>query len=105
MFDTFDCLAAADVLVGSESSFSEAAAAVSTNVKVMVWPELAEQDRVNLDVETVVSTGAVSVEEQPRVDAAISDWWHCSESGWQSAGYDAQMLAVSGYYQTVGGHV
>lgn len=34
MFDTFECLTAVDVIVGSESLFSESVSALSTNVKV-----------------------------------------------------------------------
>lgn len=105
MFDTFDCLAAADVLVGSESSFSEAAGALSTNVKVLVWLQQTEQDRVTLNHGMVASSGAVSSEKQSQVDAAISDWWHCSGKSLQSEKSDAENVAARGYYQTVDGHV
>ncbi|CAN0223974.1 unnamed protein product [Scytosiphon promiscuus] len=100
VFDTFDCLAAADVIVGSDSSFSEAAAAVSTNVKVMLYANQTEQDRVFLDSEAAASSGTVSLEEQAKMDTAISAWWHCSEYARQSAGSYVG-LAASRFYQTV----
>lgn len=102
MFDTFDCLAAADVIVGSKSSFSEAAAAVSTNIKLGLWTgQTEQQDRISLNDHAVVSSGEVSLEEQSQIDKTIFDWWHCSKKDWQSAGSDAEALAADGYYQTV----
>ena len=103
MFDTFDCLAAADVLVGSESSFSEATAAVSTNVKVMIWRGEHEQDRVTLNPNVALSSGDVTLAEQKRMDDAIADWWHCSEETRRSTGDDANSVAARQFYQTVDG--
>lgn len=58
--ESFDCLAMADVVVGSNSSISEAVAAVSTNVKVMLWKGQTEQDRVTLNLTKIVSDETVS---------------------------------------------
>lgn len=103
MFETLDCLAAADVVVGSESSFSEAAAAVSTNVKVMLWENQTEQDRVTLNSEAAALSGAVSVEEQLQMDTAVADWWYCSGEAQDSTGSDADGIAARRFYQTVDG--
>lgn len=88
------------MIVGSNSSFSEAAAAVSTNVKVMLLGNQTEQDRVNLNSEAAASFGNVSLDEQAQVDTAISDWWHCSEYVRQSGGSEVD-LAARRFYQTV----
>lgn len=105
VFDTFDCLVAADVRVGSESSFSEAAAAVSTNVKIMLWEDQTQQDRLNLNYETTASSGAVSLDEQSHMDDVLADWWHCSQYARKSAESDAEgRAAASRYYRTVDGN-
>lgn len=95
------------MLVGSVSSFGEAAAAVSTNVKVMLEDNQTQQDRVNLDAKAIVSSGAVSSDEQSQVDTAIDDWWHCSEEFRRSTGSGAESLAAASqfWYQTVDAHV
>jgi len=102
VFDTFDCLAAADVFVGSESSFSEAAAAVSTNVKVMLWENQTEQDRVTLNSEAVTLSGAVTSDEQLQINTAIANWRHCSEEvrQWKESAPE-NLGAAKGFYQTV----
>lgn len=99
MFETFDCFAAADVLVGSQSSFSQAAAAVSTNVKVMIRTNQTEQDWVTLNVEAAVVSGAVSSEEQHDVNTAIGDWWYCSGEAQRATKPDAEHARR--FYQTV----
>lgn len=98
MFETFDCLATADVVVGSESSFSEAAAAVSTNVKVMIWENQTEQDRITLNSRAAASSGEVSSDEQLEMNAAIADWWHCFGEVQRSTESNART-----FYQTVDG--
>lgn len=102
LFDTFECLAAADVVVGSESSMSEAAAAVSTNVKVMLWQGQIEQDRVTLNSSAVVSDGNVSMDAQREMNAAIANWAHCSGEAHQATG-DGGGATTRAFYETVGG--
>lgn len=98
VFETFDCLATADVVVASESSFSEAAAAVSTNVKVMLWENQTEQDRVTLNSRAAASSGDVSSDEQLEMNTAIADWWHCFGEAQRSTESNARQ-----FYQTVDG--
>lgn len=102
-FETFDCLAAADVLVGSRSSFSDTSGAVSTNIKVLTRDHQTEQDRVTLKSDAMESSGAVSVDEQLQMDNAISDWWHCSRETRGLKGSTAKRRAASQFYQTVDG--
>lgn len=102
-FETFDCLAAADVVVGSRSSFSDTSGAVSTNIKVLTRDHQTEQDRVTLKSEAMESSGAVSSEEQLQMDTAISDWWHCSREARTLTGTTTERLAASQFYQTVAG--
>lgn len=101
MFETFDCFAAADVLVGSESSFSQAAAAVSTNVKVMIRGNQTEQDWVTLNFEAAAKSGAVSTKEKLEVTTAIADWWYCYGEVQRATGSNAETLAARRFYQTV----
>jgi len=100
VFDTFDCLAAADVVIGSESSFSEAAAAVSTNVKIMLWENQAEQDRVVLNARAVTRSGAVTSDEQMQINSVIADWFHCSAEVRQWTESAPENVAGR-FYQTV----
>lgn len=102
-FETFDCLAAADVVVGSRSSFSDTSGAVSTNIKVLTRDHQTEQDRVTLKSEAMESSGAVSLDEQLQMDTAISDWWHCSQETRGLTRSSAEDLAASQFYQTVDG--
>lgn len=101
VFETFDCMAAADILVGSQSSFSQAAAAISTNVKVMIRKNQTEQDWVMLDYRAAASSGAVTSDEQMEVETAIADWWYCSGEAKQASGSDDKSLAARRFYQTV----
>lgn len=101
LFDAFDCLATADVVIGSESSLSEAAAAMSTNVKVMVWEGQTEQDRVTLDPASVALNASVSPAKQSEMNAVISDWWHCAAEASQTAREDDVGVFASKFYQTV----
>lgn len=87
--------------MGSESSFSEAAAAVSTNVKVMVWENQTEQDRVTLNSTAAASSGAVSSDEQLEMDTAIADWWYCSREVQRFTGPNSEIVAARQFYQTV----
>lgn len=89
------------MVVGSESSFSEAAAAVSTNVKFMAYQNQTQQDRVTLNPEEGASSATVGVDEQLQMDAAIADWWHCSEEARQLTDSDAVSLGAGRFYQTV----
>lgn len=91
------------MVVGSESSFSEAAAAVSTNVKVMIWENQIEQDRVTLDFKAAALSGEVSSDEQAEMNTAIADWWYCSQAVQQSTGSDDKSHAARRFYQTVDG--
>lgn len=100
-FETFDCLAAADVVVGSRSSFSDVAGAVSTNVKVLTRFHQIEQDSVTLLSKDIDASGAVSSDEQLQMDIAIADWWKCSGEARRSAGEDADGLTARTFYQTV----
>ena len=101
MFETFDCFAAADILVGSESSYSQAAAAVSTNVKVMIKQNQTEQDWVTMNYKAAALSGAVSSDEQLAVVTAIADWWYCSGQVQPSTGSNAESGAPRRFYQTV----
>ena len=101
MFDTCDCLAASDVLVGSESRFSQAAAAVSTNVKVLIRENQTEQDWVTLNVQAAALERAVSSEEQNEVTTAIADWWYYSWEAKLATKQDAASSAASRFYETV----
>ena len=101
VFETFDCFAAADILVGSESSYSQAAAAVSTNVKVMIKQNQTEQDWVTMNYKAAALSGAVSSDEQLEVVTAIADWWYCSGEVQRSTGSNAESVAPRRFYQTV----
>ena len=101
MFETFDCFAAADILVGSESSYSQAAAAVSTNVKVMIKQNQTEQDWVTMNYKAAALSGAISSDEQLEVVTAIADWWYCSGEVQRSTGSNAESVAPRRFYQTV----
>lgn len=101
-FETFDCLAAADVVVGSRSSFSDTAGAVSTNVKIMTREYKTEQDRLTVNPRRIESQGAVSSDEQLQMNAAIANWWHCSVEARGSEGSTVESLDARGFYQTVG---
>lgn len=80
---------------------SEAAAAVSTNVKVMLWEGQTEQDRVTLNSTKIVADKTVSSESQLQMNAAIADWWHCSREARQLAGVDAATVSARRFYETV----
>ena len=94
-------MAAADVVVGSRSTFSDSAAAVSTNVKVMHRKNQTEQDRVVLDPEAIRQNGAVSDADQAKMDTAIANYRYCSEEASRSRGSDATSIAARRFYQTV----
>ena len=89
------------MLIGSSSSFSHAAAAMSTNVKIMLRANQTEQDRVYLDYKAVVSAGAVGSEEQRLIDTTIADWYHCSREAQQPTGSDARSVSARRFYETV----
>lgn len=88
------------MVLGSESSMSEAVAAVSTNVKVMHWQGQTEQDRVTLDASTVVSVGTVSSAMQLEMNTTIANWFHCSEEA-LSATVDGAGSTARSFYETV----
>lgn len=92
MFDAFDCLATADVLITSRSTFSETAAAISTNVKIHLQTNQMQQDTVFVNKNKVVLDGHVN--NQSEIDTAISDWFYCSAEARQSTNH---------FYQTVDG--
>lgn len=99
-FDAFECLAAADVVIGSESSMSEAVAAVSTNVKIMHWQGQTEQDRVTLNASAVVSAGTVSLPTQLQINTVIANWFHCSDEA-RRATVDGAGATARKFYETV----
>jgi len=75
MFDTLDCMATTDILIGSRSSFSETGSALSTNIKLMpYWGNV--QDRVYLDDQEMLD-GDFTEEEKRSIDTAVNDWWTC----------------------------
>ena len=101
VFETFDCFAATDILVGSASSYSQAAAAVSTNVKVMIRENQTEQDWITLNYTAAALSGAVSADEPLEVVTAIADWWYCSGEVQRSTGSNPESVAARRFYQTV----
>lgn len=100
-FESFDCMAAADVVVASRSTFSQGAAAVSTNVKVMLLVGQTEQDRVTLDPKPAEKSGSVTFKEQSKMNTAIADWWYCYGEARRLVGSTAERAAAHRFYQTV----
>lgn len=82
---------------------SEAAAALSTNVKVMLWEGQHQQDRITLDSARVASTGAVSSESQVEMNLAIANWWFCHQEARSSSGIHSLAAEAQTFYQTVDG--
>lgn len=101
MFDALDCLAVADVMIGSKSGMSETAAALSTNVKIMPSRRGQPQDRVEFMMTEMISTGVVEPSVQAEVNKAIDDWKHCSAEARDSINSDPVAVAAQTYYQTV----
>lgn len=75
---TLDCFATADVLVGGSSQFTEAAAALSTNVKVLSRQGNQEPYRMTLNwLQVVANDYTVQAEIQAEIDAGVRSWWNC----------------------------
>lgn len=91
------------MVVGSESSLSEAAAAVSTNVKIMLWEGQEEQDRVTFDSNEIATFGEVNPQDQLELNKVISDWFYCQkEAAHGSNGSDSTVSAYARqFYQMV----
>lgn len=104
-FETVDCLASVDVLVGSYSSMSEAAGAMSTNVKVMVYEGQEEQDRITLDFREVAMraerTPGIGTEKQAELDTAVAKWRHCSSEARGLIGESGVGASARSFYHTV----
>lgn len=88
--DCFDCLATADILIGSKSTFSRKAAYVSTNVKFFPYEDSAES-KLNfwevLNLNQVLEYGV----DQDVVNENIKNWWYCSREQ-NSDGYQYEMV-------------
>ena len=90
------------MVVGSESSLSEAAAAVSTNIKIMLWEGQEEQDRVTLNSSEIATTGEVNPRDQLKISTVISDWFYCQREARGSNGNDSTVSEYARrFYQTV----
>ena len=88
--------------IGSRlSSFSDGAAALSTNVGIMLRANQKGQDQVTLDSNLVASSGTVGSQKQQSIDTVIANWWYCSQEAQQATGSDAKSIFARRFYQTV----
>lgn len=76
--DALECMAAADVMVGSESKFSKAAAAMSVGVKVLTdqWEVDEDEEMVALDPAQTVA--GMAANDQTALLRAVEEWHACS---------------------------
>ena len=90
------------MVIGSRrSAFSDAVAALSTNVGVLLRADQKEQDQVTLDDKAIASLGAVDSNMQQKINTAIADWWYCSREAQRATGSDAKSISARRFYQTV----
>lgn len=79
MKDAVECMASADIFIGSDDSFSHEASRVSHNVRVMTpYGPLPEEDMFVLSVESAV--GGLSASEQSEFRAVVQHWRECSQA-------------------------
>lgn len=75
--ETLECLATADVFIGDKSQFSEAAGALSTNVKTVHRSYEEDQYTVTVDKRVIMNEGRLSEEKTSEIYQAIRNWYKC----------------------------
>lgn len=80
MPDAVECLAAADVMISSEDSFSEAAAAMAANVKVVTDHWEVDEDEEMVSLSPAATVAGVSGDARAELNRIVRDWHHCNST-------------------------